>query len=257
MIAALANAGALLGEDEWVAMAERAFHFITREMTRGDRLGHSWREGRLVFPGIASDYAAMIRAALALHQATGQNIFLERATVWAAALERHHSDAEHGGYFLTADDAEGMIVRLSLTRDDAIPNPNALMAQNLVRLAFLAGDDRYRTRVDRLFDGIFPAAAANLFGHGALFNALDLRLRHQEVVVTGARADDFAATALRQSFLTRSLLRVKELGDLSAHHPAAAKLAAAPADGAAFVCVGETCSLPITESSQLAAALKG
>ena len=41
-------------------------------MTRGDRLGHSWREGQLLFPGLASDFAAMIRAALALYEATGE-----------------------------------------------------------------------------------------------------------------------------------------------------------------------------------------
>jgi uncharacterized protein YyaL (SSP411 family) len=257
MIAALAHAGSLLGELEWVAMAERAFHFISREMTKGDRLGHSWREERLVFPGIASDYAAMIRAAVALHQATGQNIFLQRAIAWAAALERHHNDPEQGGYFLTADDAEGMIVRLSLTRDDAIPNSNAVMAQNLIRLAFLGGDNNYRVRADRLFDGILPAAAANLFGHAALLNALDLRLRQQEVVVTGSRAEEFATSALQHSFLSRTLLRATDKTSLSDNHPAAAKLAAAPAGGAAFVCIGETCSLPITGPNQLAAALNG
>src|SRR5262249_28211930 len=46
MIAALASAGALLDEREWIAVAARAFAFVAREMTRGERLGHSWREGR-------------------------------------------------------------------------------------------------------------------------------------------------------------------------------------------------------------------
>src|SRR6185312_7945345 len=43
MIAALANAGALLGEPAWIAMAARGFGFIAAGMARGDRLGHSWR----------------------------------------------------------------------------------------------------------------------------------------------------------------------------------------------------------------------
>ncbi len=66
MIAALANASLMLGEPSWLEMAERAFDFVAGTMTRGDRLGHSWREGQLKFPGLASDFAAMIRAALAL-----------------------------------------------------------------------------------------------------------------------------------------------------------------------------------------------
>ena len=54
----------MLGEPSWLEMAERAFDFVAGTMTRGDRLGHSWREGQLKFPGLASDFAAMIRAAL-------------------------------------------------------------------------------------------------------------------------------------------------------------------------------------------------
>jgi uncharacterized protein YyaL (SSP411 family) len=254
MIAALANAGALLNEPDWIERAARAYRFITGSMAKGDRLGHSWREGRLVFPGLSSDFAAMIRGAIALHQATGEQAFLDRAIAWTGALERHHADPASGGYFLTADDAQGLIVRLSLTRDDALPNPNAVQAQNLVRLALLAGDNRYRERADQLFDGALPQANENLFGHAALLNALDLRLRQREIVATGARAEDFAHAALRLSFLDRTVLRARDAAALPKTHPAHAKIAAAPTDGAAFVCVGETCSLPITEPGRLAAA---
>ena len=45
MIAALANAGLMLDEPSWIEMAARAFDFVARAMTRGDRLGHSWRAG--------------------------------------------------------------------------------------------------------------------------------------------------------------------------------------------------------------------
>jgi uncharacterized protein YyaL (SSP411 family) len=225
-------------------------------MTRNDHLGHSWRDGRLVFPGLSSDYAAMIRAALALHQATDRNTFLPQASRWAALLERHHADPENGGYFLTADDAEGLIVRLSLTRDDAMPNPQAVMAQNLIRLALLAGDDRYRDRADRLFDGALSAASENLFSHAALLNALDLRLRHLEIVTTGDRTGALATAALRLSFLGRTLLRAEKPDDLPAQHPARSKIAAAPKEGAAYICVGETCSLPVTSADALRQAVE-
>ena len=91
----------------------------------------------------------------------------------------------NGGYFLTADDAEGLVVRPNSTSDDAAPNPNAIAAQNLVRLAGFAGHHSWRDQVDRLFDGVLPIAADNLFMHVALLNALDLRLRAIEIVVAG------------------------------------------------------------------------
>ncbi|HEY8268200.1 MAG TPA: thioredoxin domain-containing protein [Xanthobacteraceae bacterium] len=254
MIAALANAGGLLGEKKWIELAARAFRFVAESMSKKDRLGHSWREGRLLFPGLSSDYAAMIRAAIALHQATGQRLYLDCAIAWSNALERYHADPV-GGYFLGADDAEGLIVRLNVTIDDAIPNPNALQAQNLVRLAVLTGEDQYRERADRLFDGLLPLAGENLFGHAALLSALDLRLRHAEIVCVGPRAEEFAKAALKLSFLDRTLVRAPDANALPARHPARAMIASAPEEGAAFVCQGERCSLPVAEPGHLAPAL--
>ena len=226
-------------------MAKRAFDFIAREMTKGDRLGHSWREGKLLYPGLASDFAAMTRAALALYEATGEGAYLERAKVWQAALDAHYADAETGGYYLTADDAEGLVLRPHSTSDDATPNHNAVAAGNLVRLAVLAGDDAYRGKADRLIENILSAAGNNLFGHIALLNALDLRLRAAEIVITGD-APELVQAALKQPYLERIVLRASS--GLPASHPAQEKMKAASGP-AAFVCVGERCSLPVTSAS--------
>jgi len=49
-----------------------------------------------------------------------------------------------------------------LKRLDNAPSPrgfaNALAAQNLVRLALLTGNDAWREKVDRLFDGVLSIA---------------------------------------------------------------------------------------------------
>ncbi len=261
MIAALANAGSMLDEPGWVALARRAFDFIARAMTHGDRLGHSWRNGRLLLPGLASDFTAMIRAALALFEATGEQAFLDRAVAWQHALDRHYANPENGGYFLTADDAEGLIVRPASTYDDAIPNPNGLAAQNLVRLAVLAGDDAWRERADILFDGLMPIAASNLFGHLSLLNALDLRLRAAEIVIVrkmvqnAAHNDPLVVAAQQIPFDERILLHASSTTGISQSHVSRERLAAVSGP-AAFVCVGERCSLPVTEPTELASAVR-
>jgi len=253
MITGLVNAGVVLGEPEWIGMARHAFEFIARDMARGDRLGHSWRDGRLLFPGLSSDFAAMIRAALALHEAIGEGAFLDRAVAWQLALDRHYADAQGGGWFLTADDAEGLVVRPKSTTDDALPNANGLAAQNLLRLAVFTGDDQWRHQADALFDALLPGAAENLYSHLSLLNALDLRLRAAEIVVTG-EGRELIAAALKVPYLERMVLRAPSADALPQNHPARAKVASAPA-GAAFVCVGETCSLPVMQPDQLAPAV--
>jgi hypothetical protein len=193
----------------------------------------------------------MIRAALALFEATGQALYFERALAWQKALDAQYANPQNGGYFLTAADAEGLVVRPGSTSDDAIPNPNAIAAENLVRLAALSGDDTWRERADRLFDGVLAAAADNLLSHAALLNALDLRLGAAEIVVTGPDHARFAAAALKLPFLNRIVLRAPSADALPAHHPAQSKIAAEPAS-AAFVCVGERCSLPVSNPDVIA-----
>jgi uncharacterized protein len=255
MIAGLVNAGVILEEPKWLAMAKRAFDFIARKMTKGDRFGHSWRDGKLLFPGLASDFAAMIRAALALYEATGDRTYLERALVWQNAFDLHYADPDTGGYYLSADDASDLLLRPHSTQDDATPNPNSVAAQNLVRLATLAGNDKWREKADRLIEGILSAAERNLFGHVALLNALDLRLRAAEIVATGPDAGRFAQAALKLPYLDRIVLRAGSSADMPASHPAQEKLKAS-SGSAAFVCIAERCSLPVTEPDHIAAAVK-
>jgi uncharacterized protein len=196
----------------------------------------------------------MIRAALVLHEATGAHEYLAAALTWQAALDRHYVHRETGGYYLTADDAEGLVVRPDSTVDEAIPNPVGLAAQNLVRLAVLTGDDLWRERADILFDGLLPIAAESMYSHASLLNALDLRLRALEIVATGPAADRFADAALAQPYLDRIVARAANLDALPPRHPARA-VTLAPGATAALVCAGERCSLPVTDVDKLAEAI--
>ncbi len=154
----------------------------------------------------------MIRAALALYEATGQQTYLQQALSWQHALDRDHADAQTGTYYLTAADAEGLVIRPASTADEATPNHNAVAAQNLIRLSLFTGDDQWRDKADRLMAAIAPAAVDNLYMHMALFNAIDLRLRAAEIVVTGegARADELLAAARSIPPLDRIVLHARE-----------------------------------------------
>jgi uncharacterized protein len=258
MIAALVHGATAFDVLDWLDIARTAFDFVARSMSQGDRLaqgdrlGHSWREGKLLLPGLASDYAAMIRAALALFEATGEPPFLDSAMRWQQSLDTHYADGEHGGYYLTADDAEGLIIRPHATIDDAIPNHTGLIAQNLVRLTVLAGDAQWRVRTDALFTALLPRATENVFGHLSLLNALDLQLSGSEIVVVGegAAADALLAAARRLPHATSIVLHARRADQLTPTHPARARLDAVK-DGAAFVCRGQSCSLPVTEPDAL------
>ena len=123
----------------------------------------------------------------------------------------------------------------------------------------MTGNESWRERADRLFDGVLAGASDNLFGHAALLNALDLRLGLAEIVITGPDRGRLVEAALKVPFIGRTVLRAASADALPASHPAQAKIAAglgAGAGSAAFICVGERCSLPVTQPEQIAEAVQ-
>ena len=138
----------------------------------------------------------------------------------------------------------------------ASPNPHGLTAQNLIRLAGFTGDDAWRHTADALFDALLPAAAESLYSHLSLLNGLDLRLRAAELVAVGHDVTRFAAVALRLPFIDRMVLRAPRADDLPPNHPARAAFASLP-ESAMLVCVGERCSLPVTQPDKIAEAVAG
>jgi hypothetical protein len=79
-------------------------------------------------------------------------------------------------------------------------------------------------------------------------------LRGAEIVVTGPDAERFTQAALKLPYLERIVLRAASATDLPAAHPAQEKIKAAPGT-AAFVCVAERCSLPVTSPDTIAGAV--
>ena len=69
--------------------------------------------------------------------------------------------------------------------------------------------------------------------------------------LTGRETGALSRAALSIPYPDRILIRAPTDTDLAPDHPARAKIKAAPA-GAAFVCVGERCSLPVEDAQAIA-----
>jgi uncharacterized protein YyaL (SSP411 family) len=259
MIAALALAGWSFDRADWLDIARQTYRFVTSTMMRNGRLGHSWRNGRLLFPGFATDHAAMAKAALALHQATQEQTYLDDAERFAAVLAEHYANSDAGGYFTTADDADALITRPTSLHDEAVPSATSLAADALVRLWHLTGSQQYRQEVDALLDKNSGAIGQNLFATAGLLAALDLRLTASQLVIIVPEGADTAPLldALHTHWREDLILSViAGQNQLPATHPAHGKTAIA-GRATAYLCRGETCSLPVTEPDALIRLLSG
>ncbi|MBI3513521.1 MAG: thioredoxin domain-containing protein [Proteobacteria bacterium] len=259
MIAALANAGACFERPEWIAAAARAFDFITTAMTSGGRLQHSYRLGRAQHAATLDDYANLARAALALHEATDQIGYLAHATGVFDVLDKHYWDAAGGGYFFSADDTTGLITRTKTASDNPVPAGNGTLVAVLVKLHLLTGAARHRARADAIVAAFSGELGRNFFPLSTLLNSAEFLGRPVQAVIVGGSTEP-ATRALQRAVLlsgvpTRVLSVVEDGAALPPDHPAHGKTRV---DGrsAAYVCIGPTCSLPLTDPGALTARLR-
>ncbi|MBX3494780.1 MAG: thioredoxin domain-containing protein [Parvibaculum sp.] len=255
-IAALARAGAAFGEAEWIGMAASAFRFVMETMRVDGRLHHAWRDGRLQHIAMADDLANMAAAALALHEATGEAAYVEAAESLVAELDAHYWDKTNGGYFFTADDAPALIVRRRTVADDATPAANGTMPAVLARLSLATGKASYMARADEIIRAFAGELQQNIFPLGTYIASFETRLRPVQIVLVGTDEETapLARAAFGVSLPNRVLMRVADGAALPEGHPAQGK---GKIDGkpTAYVCAGETCSLPLTEADGLTAEL--
>lgn len=161
-IRGLALAAATFGVRGWLSRAEHAFQTCDTIFSRSeDRL---WRVPDSV-EGMLGDYAAMGLAALALHDATGVDIYLRRAQCWAEISKT--------------------IVQSSTVaaEDDAISSGPALALELLARLAALHEFPADPDFLIERFAGVFAEAAAQPLTHAGLLNAADTAMRPTSITL--------------------------------------------------------------------------
>ena len=184
-ITALANAGGAFQNTAWIQAAIEAFEFVVKTMGDGDRLYHSWIDGKRGAPAFADDYAHMARAAVALYEAAGDKRYLEFAKRWTRVLNTHFWDNDRGGYCFTADDADTMIVRSRMIFDQPAPTGNSTMLRVLSCLMMATGDANYADRINSLV-GAFSGEAQRVFiSMPAYFAGLEFAVTALQLVVIG------------------------------------------------------------------------
>jgi uncharacterized protein YyaL (SSP411 family) len=258
-ISALAEAGLIFGRPAWIDVAAQTFDEVLTLLWDGEVLHHSYRAAGVRNLATADGYANLTAAALQLLEATGNGTYGARARALVQALERDHWDGEHGGFHFSSRRARNLILRQRYAHDDATPNANATMLANYVRLALLTGDERHRRQAQAIHDAFAGHVAGNPFAHASFLSAFDDLTGLVQVVLTGpsndSRTMELRRAILDQPFPSRLLLQVEDPARLRAGHPAAGKRTA---DGrpALYLCRGEACSLPVTQASAIAEALR-
>jgi len=254
MIAALTLAARTFEKDDWQRAAEEAYRFVREQMMSGERLVHSWRQGKTSGNDVLDDYAQMIRAALVLHQLTGEPDYLAHAGAWTSVVNDQFWDAEDGAYFLSPADARDLITRTRSAFDNATPSGNGTMAENLATLYVLTGEEDHRVRADKIVDVFSRQPSTQYANMTGILNGFERLAKSVQVAIIGEPDDrdviEFQRAALAAGQPDLILNVISPHQDLPASHPAAGK---GQVDGkvTAYVCIGPVCGLPATSPEDL------
>ena len=249
MIAAMTHAGVALGETGWIDAAKRAFDFVNGAMSDNGKLFHAYRDGKVNHAATLDDYAGMIRAGLSIYEVIGDTDYLTGAEGWVTIVDDQFWDKQDGGYFFTADDAEALIVRTKSAADNATPAGNSVMITNLARLYYLTGNTTYRDRADQTATAFSGELSKNFFPYAALMNAAEFLQQGEQIAIIGDRDNPDCQALLAAIYSTNAMNKIISViapgESLPDNHPASGKK---QLDGAAtaYVCIGTTCSLPLT-----------
>ncbi len=258
-IAALARAARAVSRESYLEAAQSAYDFIRQDMMRDGRLGHSWRDGELVTPGFSTDLANMMSAALALAEACPDNsaAYIEDAEAFADELIAHYQTPE-GAYYLTADDADDLILRPLSSTDEATPNANGTAVAGFARLYTLTGKTLYRDLADKILIALSADIPKNVFATASLLSAFDTRVNGRLAVIVAPKGSDpnpFLKIITKAVDPALSCLVLDSTDAFPDGHPSKGKTAIEPDKPTVYLCREGSCSLPITKRRELEEAL--
>ncbi|MBE0603070.1 MAG: thioredoxin domain-containing protein [Deltaproteobacteria bacterium] len=260
-ISAYARAGFILDDPGYVERACRAARFLLANAFRDGRLHRTWKDGEARHPALLEDHAFLVAGFLDLYEASADIAWLEEAVALDAVLADRFEDKDRGGFYLTGDGHEELLVREKPMYDGAEPSGTSVAVLNLLRLHEFTTDPRYRERAEKAFRYAAPTLKSNPITLSEMLLALDFLLdRPKQIVVVLPReaGKDEAApllSAFRGGFVPNRILSVVREGP---EQEKAARIIplvrgkeAAGGRATAYVCEGRTCMPPTGDPGEL------
>jgi uncharacterized protein len=254
MISALAEAGAVLGRDDYLKAARSCAEFVLGELRDSQgRLLRSWKDGQAKLNAYLEDNAFLLEALVTLYESSFEPRWFEAARELAETMIERFGDEENGGFFETSSDHEQLVARRKDLEDHPIPSGNSSAAYGLLRLAALTSEHDYERRavsVLRLLHGL-AAKHPQAFGH--LLQAMDFHLSPtREVALVGEDLSELERV-VRSEFRPHLVLAGGDRNGVPLLE------GREPVDGrpAAYVCERFACKAPVTEPGELQELLEG
>jgi uncharacterized protein YyaL (SSP411 family) len=260
-ITALAEAGAALGESEWINAAVGAADLLVARHLFPEGLRRVSRDGETgSAAGVLEDYASVAEAFLMIFSVTGETAWFDLAGSLLADILARFRDPD-GRLFDTASDAESLVVRPRDIADGPTPAGPSAAASALLAYAAYTGSGEHREAAEVAVQAalVVAARAPRAAGWG-LAVAEAFAAGPVEVALVGVNGDPALERLRRVVLASRSpglALAVGPGGSAESIIPLLAGRPAIDGQATAYVCRGFVCDAPTTDPTVLERLLSG
>ena len=258
MLAAFAEAAAVLGRADYLAAATRNAEFLTTQMVRDGRLLRSWKGGQSRITGYLEDYAMLGAGLLTLYEATFERRWLDESRRLAEEALRLFWSADREAFFDTGHDQESLVVRPRNIFDNAVPSGTSVAIDWLLRLAVVLGEERYEVTALHALRPMADLMQRYPSGFGRYLSALDFHLGPvAEIALVWPPGEERALAPLIDTVFGRyqpnRVVVGAPVGSPAATGvPLLAERGVVNGRPTAYVCQHYVCQLPVTEPEALA-----
>jgi uncharacterized protein YyaL (SSP411 family) len=262
MIAAFAEAGAILSDERYSEAAKRAAGFLLDKLRVDGRLLRTYKDGRARFNAYLEDYSFLAEALLSLFETAGDSRWLAECLQIVATMIEEFWDNQNGGFHFTGNSHEKLIARTKDYFDNATPSGNSVAVDVLLRLSAITGNKDLKRSAVTVLRTMREPLSRYPSAFGRLLCALDFYLSSpQEIVIIGDPTIEATRALLDQvwaRFLPNAVIVPWRQDDLKLGESLELLQGRSMVEGkpTAYVCENFTCKQPVTSPEELGAQLE-
>jgi len=246
-IIGLLDAYNALKDQRCIQLSLECIHFIESQMMDGQRLYRSYKGHRGDTIAFLEDYAWLLRAYIALYEATFDETWLGKASQRCEYIVAEFFDQKEGYFNFSSASGEILIARKKEIFDNVIPSSNSVMARNLFYLGTMLDRSDWLTMAGKMagrLSGIISQEPTHLSNWGML--VLEMVKGMSEVAIVGTEAMH-RREELASKFLPFTILSGCEN---RSELPLLKDKTSLNGRTAIFVCFDKACLRPVTTLAQ-------
>jgi uncharacterized protein YyaL (SSP411 family) len=225
---------------------KNAQFIIENQLQSNGALNHNYKDGQSSINGYLEDYATLIDAFISLHEVTLDEKWIRLSKKLTDYTYENFYNQENSMFYFTSKKDEKLVARSFEYRDNVIAASNSIMAKNLFILSHHLDNEKYLNTSSKMLHNVHPEIETYPSGYS---NWLDLtenyKNKYYEIVVVGKDANS-KIKELNTSYLPNALVA----GSSKESTKPLLKYRYIDDETLIYVCVNNSCKLPVSEASE-------